>query len=52
MDNQRVKWVRAEDGRPMVSGVSYDRPSAEQRKTALEAEGAKDIEIAKVKPGQ
>lgn len=52
MENYRVTWVRAEDSRPMVSGVSYDRPSAEHRKAALEAEGAADIEIVKVKPGQ
>ncbi|MFJ2752788.1 hypothetical protein [Streptomyces sp. NPDC087297] len=52
MDNYRVKWVRASDGRPMVSAVSYDLPSAEHRKTALETEGATDIEIVKVRPGQ
>lgn len=47
-----VKWVRAHDGRRMVSAVSYDKPSAEHRQAALEAEGATNIEIVKVKPGQ
>ncbi|MFD6534904.1 hypothetical protein [Streptomyces goshikiensis] len=52
MENYRVTWVRARDGRAMVSAVSYDRPSAEHRKADLEAEGATDIEIVKVKPGE
>ncbi|MFD6465370.1 hypothetical protein [Streptomyces goshikiensis] len=52
MDNYRVKWVRAHDGRAMVSAVSYDKPSAEHRQAALEAEGATAIEIEKVQPGQ
>lgn len=52
MDNYRVKWVRGCDGRPMVSAVSYDMPSAEHRQAALEAEGATDIAIVKVQPGQ
>ncbi len=52
MVNYRVKWVRLQDGRRMVSGVSYDLASAENRKAELGAEGASEIEIVKVKPGQ
>ncbi|MFE5514007.1 hypothetical protein ACFQ9J_26085 [Streptomyces sp. NPDC056529] len=52
MVNYRVKWVRARDGKTMVSTVSYDQPSAEQRKADLEAEGATDIKIVKVRPGE
>lgn len=52
MVNYRVKWARPRDRQPQVSGVSYDLPSAEHRRAALEAEGATDIEIVKVKPGQ
>ncbi|MEU2453857.1 hypothetical protein ABZ605_27740 [Streptomyces sp. NPDC012765] len=52
MENYRVKWMRARDSQPMVSAVSYDLPSAEHRKADLEAEGATDIEIVKVQPGQ
>ncbi|MER6253721.1 hypothetical protein ABT224_20430 [Streptomyces sp. NPDC001584] len=52
MDNYRVTWVRARDSRPMVSAVSYDQPSAEHRKADLEAEGATDIKIVKVQPGE
>lgn len=52
MVNYRVKWVRARDGKTMVSMVSYDQPSAEQRKADLEAEGATDIKIVKVRPGE
>ncbi|MER5757796.1 hypothetical protein [Streptomyces sp. NPDC002082] len=43
--------MRASDSRPVVSGVSYDQPSAEHRKAHLEAEGTSDIKIVKVKPG-
>ncbi|WP_328484898.1 hypothetical protein [Streptomyces zaomyceticus] len=52
MVNYRVKWVRARDGKTMVSTVSYDQPSAEQRKADLEAEGATEIKIVKVRPGE
>ncbi|MFI1154952.1 DUF6193 family natural product biosynthesis protein [Streptomyces sp. NPDC020817] len=47
-----VTWVRLQDGRRMVSGVSYDLSSAEGRKAELAAEGASETEIVKVKPGQ
>ncbi|WP_162688403.1 MULTISPECIES: hypothetical protein [unclassified Streptomyces] len=52
MVNYRVKWVRASDGKAMVSTVSYDQPSAEHRKADLEAESATDIKIVKVRPGE
>ncbi|MFE4258200.1 hypothetical protein [Streptomyces sp. NPDC056883] len=52
MVNYRVKRVRASDGKAMVSAVSYDLPSAEHRRAGLEAEGATDIKIVKVKPGE
>ncbi|MFJ6722239.1 hypothetical protein [Streptomyces sp. NPDC091259] len=52
MENYRVMWVRARDGRAMVSTVSYDQPSAEHRKADLETEGATDIRIVKMKPGE
>ncbi|WP_239516513.1 MULTISPECIES: hypothetical protein [unclassified Streptomyces] len=52
MVNYRVRWVRARDGKAMVSAVSYDQPSAEHRKADLEAEGATDIKIVKVRAGE
>ncbi|MEU3904181.1 hypothetical protein AB0F20_10215 [Streptomyces goshikiensis] len=42
MINYRVRWVQ--DGRKRTLAVSYDLPSAEDRRRALEAE--------KVQPGQ
>lgn len=50
MVSYRVRWVQ--DGEPRTSGVSYDLASAEHRQARLEAEGATDIEIFKVKPGE
>ncbi|WP_329126137.1 hypothetical protein [Streptomyces sp. NBC_01353] len=50
MDIYRVKWTHG--GKERTSVVSYDLPSANDRKTQLEAEGATDIDIVKVKPGE
>jgi hypothetical protein len=46
----RVRWTK--DGKQHVSAVSYDRPSAEDRKAQLEAFGAADVDIVPVKPGE
>lgn len=51
MVNYRVQWMQG--GKKRTSAVSYDLPSAEDRKRALEAEGtATDINIVQVQPGQ
>lgn len=52
MINYRVKWVRASDGKAMASAVNYDQLSAEHRTADLEAEGATNIKIVKVRPGE
>ncbi|MGW8366131.1 hypothetical protein ACWGK1_37000 [Streptomyces wedmorensis] len=52
VQNYRVTWTR--DGEPKRSGVAYDLPSAEHRKTLLELQkedGVADVEIVPEKPG-
>lgn len=51
MKNYGITWTGA-DGTPRASGVSYDKGSAEQRKTRLEGEGATDVTVVETKPGQ
>ncbi|MFC7794606.1 hypothetical protein [Streptomyces cinereoruber] len=51
MENYKLTWKK--DGEPKRSGVAYDKPSAEDRKTRLEQEdGVTDVQITKVKPGE
>ncbi|WP_326790544.1 hypothetical protein [Streptomyces sp. NBC_00151] len=40
------------DGIPQASVVSYDRPSADHRKTRLEGEGCTNAQIVETKPGE
>lgn len=51
MKNHGITWTDA-DGVPQASGVSYDKPSAEQRKSRLEGEGATDVTVVETKPGE
>ncbi|WP_328377052.1 hypothetical protein OHB13_11920 [Streptomyces sp. NBC_00440] len=52
MKNFRLKWVKA--GKPHISVVAYDMPSAERRKQKLEEpdQGVTDVEIVSVKLGE
>ncbi|GGU62248.1 hypothetical protein [Streptomyces lavendofoliae] len=50
MVSYRVEWTQ--DGRRRTSVVSYDEPSAKGRKADLEAAGAVDVVIVRVKPGE
>jgi hypothetical protein len=43
-------WVK--DGKRHVSAVSYDKASAHDRMVRLEKEGAVDVEMVSVKPGE
>ncbi|EFL19438.1 hypothetical protein [Streptomyces sp. C] len=40
----KVLWTK-DDGTPMESVVSYDEPSAEERRAELEASGAADVRV-------
>ncbi|MFF3928301.1 hypothetical protein [Streptomyces hirsutus] len=51
MKNHALTWTDT-TGTPRASAVAYDQPSANRRKTALEAAGCTDVEIVETKPGQ
>jgi hypothetical protein len=51
MQSYALTWTDA-DGVPRASAVSYDRKSAEHRKSELEKARATDIEILPIKPGE
>ncbi|MFG3170535.1 hypothetical protein [Streptomyces sp. NPDC048200] len=51
MKSYGIRWTDP-DGTKQASSVSYDKASAEDRKKRLEAEGATDIAIVEVKPGE
>ncbi|WP_179165541.1 hypothetical protein [Streptomyces sp. M41(2017)] len=51
MASYGIRWTDR-DGVPRVAGVSYDKASAEDRKTRLTAEKCTGIEIVPVKPGE
>lgn len=50
MKNYRIRYTRP-DGEQRVTAVSFDRPSAEERKSRLESDGNTGVEIVIVKPG-
>lgn len=50
MQSFKIRWT--EDGRVRTSAVSYGASSAEHRKAELEDQGATDVEIVSVKPGE
>lgn len=55
MKNYGITWTDA-DGTRRASGVSYDKPSADDRKKQIEAEvgdaEAAAVDIVEVKPGE
>lgn len=51
MQNYGLTWTDP-DGTPRASGVSYDKPSAGQRKGELEAAGCTSVQVAETKPGE
>jgi hypothetical protein len=51
MINYRVRWTTPA-GEEKTSAAAYDAVSAEQRQTALRAEGHQDVEVFQVVPGQ
>ncbi|QCX81293.1 hypothetical protein C9F11_38550 [Streptomyces sp. YIM 121038] len=51
MISYRLDWTDP-DGKTHTSAVTYDKPSAEHRKTRLETEGCTGIVIRQVKPGE
>ncbi|MEU7736582.1 hypothetical protein AB0B51_26345 [Streptomyces griseus] len=51
MQNYALTWTDA-TGKPRVSTVAYDMPSAEHRKAELEAGGNTDVTIAPIRPGE
>ncbi|MGW0578584.1 hypothetical protein ACWD25_22045 [Streptomyces sp. NPDC002920] len=51
MQNYGLTWTDP-TGTPRASAVAYDQPSAEGRKTTLEAAGCASVEIVPVKPGE
>ncbi|MEU3613551.1 hypothetical protein ABZ725_14705 [Streptomyces sp. NPDC006872] len=51
MQNYGLTWTTP-DGTPRASTVAYDKPSAAEQKTALEAAGCISVQIVAVKPGE
>ena len=51
MISYRVRWT-ASSGETHTSVATYDAPSAEHRKMALEATGNRDVEVFQVQPGK
>ncbi|MBL3664564.1 hypothetical protein JL475_00690 [Streptomyces sp. M2CJ-2] len=51
MQNYSLTWTDP-DGVPQASAVAYDQPSADRRKTELEAAGCTGVEIVAVRPGE
>ncbi|MFF1263854.1 hypothetical protein ACFVZT_44535 [Streptomyces sp. NPDC058321] len=51
MQNFGLTWADT-DGVPHASVVSYNKTTAEHRKTALEAAGSTHVRIVETKPGQ
>lgn len=51
MISYRLDWTTP-DGRKHSSAVTYDKPSADHRKTRLEDEGCTAVAIRQVKPGE
>ncbi len=55
MATTMMSWVLTwtdPQGVRRASAVSYDEPSAEDRRQRLEAEGCTDVVVRKVKPGE
>lgn len=50
MQNYGLTWTDV-DGEPGASAVAYDQPTAERRKTELEAAGCAGVAIVRVRPG-
>ncbi|MER6182976.1 hypothetical protein [Streptomyces sp. NPDC001652] len=51
MQSFALTWT-GPDGVPRASAVSYDKTSADHRKSELEKSGATSIEIVEIKPGE
>ncbi|MFI6140284.1 hypothetical protein ACIBCC_19115 [Streptomyces griseus] len=51
MQNYALTWTDA-TGKRRASTVAYDKPSAEHRKAELEADGATDVTVASIRPGE
>lgn len=51
MQNYALTWTDAA-GKGRASTVAYDKPSAEHRKAELEADGATDVTISSIRPGE
>jgi hypothetical protein len=51
MQNYSLTWTDP-DGTPRASGVSYDKPSAEQRKAELDVGGCTDVQVVETRPGE
>ncbi|MFG3168558.1 hypothetical protein [Streptomyces sp. NPDC048200] len=51
MTSYGIRWTDP-DGVPRAAGVSYDKASAEDRKTRLTAEKCTGIETVPVRPGE
>ncbi|MFE2700985.1 hypothetical protein ACFXI6_12225 [Streptomyces mirabilis] len=49
--NYGLTWI-APDGTARADVVSYDKASAEQRKSRLEAAGCTAVEVVETKPGE
>jgi hypothetical protein len=51
MQNYSLIWTDP-DGTARMSVVSYDKPSAEARKSELEAAGCTAVEVVAARPGE
>jgi hypothetical protein len=51
MQNYSLTWTDPA-GTPRAAVVSYDKPSAGQRKQQLEAEGCTQVKVVETKPGE
>nr|WP_168504011.1 hypothetical protein [Streptomyces sp. S1D4-11]QIY92932.1 hypothetical protein HEP87_50235 [Streptomyces sp. S1D4-11] len=51
MTNYGLTWTDP-DGTPRAAVVSYDKVSADRRKTEIEAGGCTSVEVDETKPGE